>query len=194
MKRVLFLFSFLLVVQTGVLWAQNQVQRTPGEFDFGTTLEWDKKVVSGTDSLFSGDEDTLVIKGASDSCYSKVLYNNGSHSLQLIVENGTTNRLIFEVQTANLPVGGSLNKGAASLPDSFFIASQWLKNGTGVAGNTISTSFDSVTSSGDLKTTPIQLYIENAQVFRLLVRSTVDQVGSPRILVFYFLNKEDVPR
>jgi len=188
--RQICLILILLLLTSSLVFGTNRVQVTPGNVDWDGYIRWDRKVIAGADSTYStgsvdaiNSADTLFISGASDSAFSRIFYNKGGTSLQLHIWGGTTVRLIVEVQTANC----ALSAGS-TIPDSLFKISQWLTVGTGVANNIISTTVDSITAKGNYG--PIRLYIEDSQVWRLLIRSTVDGVGFPRIMVRGFVRKE----
>jgi len=183
MKKILIVLVLLFSVNA---FANNQIQYLGRKANWDANVQYDKKVVAGTDSLFTANHDTAIIKGASDSVYTKAFANVGDFSFSIELSGGTTNRIIAEVQVVNSGSGYNANE----VPDSLFQTSHWLESGTGLAGNIISTTIDSMTSSGNLKTTPIAIYIEQAEIFRILFYSTAKQVGNPRIISRLYLRKD----
>lgn len=184
MKKALIILSLFLFCSN--IFAANQVQITSKRTRWNDTVQLDRKIISGADSTFTANHDTLIINGSLDSAFTKIFYNHGKFSVSIELIGGSTNEIAAVVQVVN---SGDDYSGS-EVPDSLFQTSHWLKSGTGLAGNIISTSLNYLSSSGDLKTTPMTLYIENAEVFRILFYSTSNQVGNPRIVTRVFLKRD----
>lgn len=150
-------------------------------------IEWDKKIIDGADSLFNqsalNPTDTMTVNGTiRDSVYSCIYDGRDHNSVSFNIFGGTTTRLQIEIQTANL---GNYNRlwtspsGFASIPDSVFKTHSWIVTGTGVNGDKVSVSQDSIQSNK--RTIPIELFLIGQQQFRFLVICSVDQVGNTRV-------------
>ena len=151
-----------------------------GKSTYYGRMTWNKKVQTGSDSLFASGKTSPVLVGASDSLYSDVYRNRGYTNMQVIISGGTTNRIVVEVLGAN----GS-NHAATAVPDSLFKTMYWLKVGTGVTGSIISTAIDSITSAG--VSAPITVPLLDSQYFKVLAYTTADQSGNPTIDIDLFM-------
>ena len=140
-------------------------------------LEFHKKTfVGAADSIFAVGTDTAAVNGSQKDTLQTVTYlSEDWQSLQLYVFGGSTVRLTFQIMGANLG-----NKSRSELTDDDFQILNWISFGSGVNGDKISTTIDSMTTA---KTTiPINLYIDSAEVFKVMIIASLDQVGNTRVV------------
>lgn len=139
------------------------------------TIEWNKKIVAGSDSLYSDNVDTMQFKGASDSVWSKTYYAKEKNTVQVFIAGGTTVRIKLKVYVANLGT-----ESAAALVDSEFVHHGNIAVGTGVDNCTLDGACtDSITSEGAY--VPVDLELKRGQAFKYLGETTVDGVGFPNM-------------
>lgn len=165
--------AMTLVMVVGVFAAQRVAQTTPDK----TSGRWEgsllfyKKIVDGADSTFTLNSDSVSI-GVSDTVYSDIYYARAMQSIQLNIRCAGTLRLQVKVLCGNS--GDDFT--AISMPDSMMVTFEWLKMGTGVAGNLVSTSADSITSEG--LSTPIRLWCSECELFQFLFITSHNQSGN----------------
>ena len=144
------------------------VSRGPLEF-------YKKSFVGSADSLFSVGTVVGNINGShKDTLHTVTYLAEDWQSLQLAITGGSTVRLTIQVMGANLGDGN-----IAGLTDADFQILEWIVTGTGVNGDKVSTTLDSITAA--TVTSPINLYIDGAEVFKLMVIGSIDQVGNTDI-------------
>jgi hypothetical protein len=146
-------------------------------------VEWHKKIVDGADSLFSYYADTVAFNASvRDTIVSCAYYTKErNNSVAFNIYGGATTRIQIEIQGANL--GNYVDypnfSNLSAIPDSVYKTIEWIVTGTGVNGDKISVSQDSI--QANKRTLPIELHLDGIQVFRILTFCSVDQVGNTRI-------------
>lgn len=141
---------------------------------FEGDLTFYKKVQAGDDSLLSVGATEGKVE-ASDTLFTDTYYSYDLQSVQLNVAGGTTVRVQAQVMTANTGADYS----AISLPQANFQIFEWVVMGTGVAGNYVKTSQDSILATG--RSTPIRLYLPECEVWQLMFITSQDHVGTTTI-------------
>lgn len=186
MKKLLIAISVLFLIQGVSFGAANrgslQLKRVADEWR--GKLEWHKKqFVSSTDSLFTPGTDTVAFNASvRDTIVSCVYFTKDeANSIAFNIYGGTTTRIQIEVQGANLGNWKTYPtfSGFGDIPDSVFKTITWIVTGTGINGDKISTTQDSI--QANKYTLPIELHLDGIQVFRILAFCSVDQVGNTRI-------------
>lgn len=189
MKKVIMLLFIALIISTE-LFAQHQrptMQRSNRwSQSYSQTITWHKKIVTGSDSLYAIGTTDPQICNDKDSLFSDVFYNHGRNNVQFNIQDDTSGVDAFTVYIEVLTANAGDNSVRA-IPDSMFKTAYWLKKGTGLAANVVSTSKDSIITIGETGT--IQLPLLDAEWFKFLVISSPLQTD--RNVVKGYLNRQE---
>jgi len=171
MKKV---FLFLIIVFTIYSMVNAQTQRPAFNRGVRTIqawsqdIAWHKRTSNGNDTTFTRGETDGSIRGASDSLFSDIYFNYGRNNVQFDIQadaSASAFTVNIEVLTANAG-----DYAATDIPDSLFKTAYWLKKGTGITGNIVSLTEDSITTVGVTGT--IQIPLLDAEWFKFLVVSS----------------------
>ena len=185
------LFLFLIIVFAIYSMVNAQTQRPAFNRGVRTiqawsqTVTWHKKIVSGSDSSYTKGETVPTINNAGDSLFSDIYFNYGRNNVEFDIKvDATANAftVYIEVLTANAG-----NYAAQDIPDSLFSTNCWLKKGTGMAANIVSTDKDSITTIGATGT--IQLWLGDAEWYKFLVISS--PIASDINKLSAYLNRQE---
>jgi hypothetical protein len=189
MKKVIMFLLFVVLIAP-IVSAQHQrpaMQRSNRwSQSYSQTITWHKKIVTGSDSLYAIGTTDPQICNDKDSLFSDVFYNHGRSNVQFDIQEDTSGVDAFTVYIEVLTANAGDNSVRA-IPDSMFKTAYWLKKGTGLAANVVSTSKDSIITIGETGT--IQLPLLDAEWFKFLVISSPLQTD--RNVVKGYLNRQE---
>jgi len=189
MKKVIMFLLFVVLIAP-IVSAQHQrpaMQRSNRwSQSYSQTITWHKKIVTGSDSLYAIGTTGPQICNNKDSLFSDVFYNHGRSNVQFDIQKDTSGVNAFTVYIEVLTANAGDNSVRA-IPDSMFKTAYWLKKGTGLAANVVSTSKDSIITIGETGT--IQLPLLDAEWFKFLVISSPLQTD--RNVVKGYLNRQE---
>ena len=160
--------------------AQQKIQQTPGSEWWDGGLQWYK---DKTGTSYQTPLDTLILTGVGDSSFSCVIVNppEGFISIQPHVWGGTPSiQLRVEVALAG-------NTSISHVPDGRFREWCWIPLADKMGTAVVSTSPITVTSEG--WGAPVLVYNEQAQLVRVVCKTTAGQVGSTNVELLLYIVK-----
>lgn len=191
MKKI---FSFLIIVFVfySMVNAQTGTQRPAFNRGVRTIQSWGqditfhKRTSNGNDTLYTRGETDGWIRGALDSLFTDCYFNYGKNNVQFNVDadTGVADNFAIEIKVLTVNPGDT---DILSVPDSLFETYCWLKKGTGVGYNIISTTQDSITTVGQTGT--IDLYLGSSGWYKFLFIGTSMMTDTNR--VEGFLNRQE---